>query len=110
MTKDDLFKYINENCSKEEFRTIRDNRSKILLTHSSSGQKQALSEILEDDNMKLQLSDTKYALEVKTLQMFYRMLSLDPLRACYGYDHVLKASEQGAVDTLMMTDSLFRYV
>jgi protein pelota len=78
--------------------------------HSSSGQKQALSEILEDENMQIQLADTKYAMEVKYLQTFYRMLSVDPLRACYGYDHVFKASEQGAVETLMMTDALFRYL
>lgn len=103
-----MLKYINETCSKEEFRSIRDNRSKILVVHSSSGQKHALSEILDDENIQMQLADTKYALEVNCLQTFYRMLSVDPLRACYGYDHVQKASEQGAVETLMMTDSLFR--
>ena len=99
---------MNENCSKEEFKAIRDNRSKILLVHSSSGQKQALSEILQEDSIQEQLQDTKYALEVKTLNQFYRMLSVDPLRACYGFDHVFKASEQGAIETLMLTDELFR--
>ena len=45
---------------------------------------------------------------MKHLESFYRILSVDPLKACYGYDHVVKASEQGAVETLMLTDMLFR--
>lgn len=29
--------------------------------------------------------------------------------AYYGYEHVMKAVELGAIDTLMLSDNLFRY-
>ena len=38
------------------------------------------------------------------------MLSTDAYRAFYGYDHVVKAAEQDAIETLLLTDSLFRYL
>ena len=106
--KDDFFKYLVENALKEQYRAIHDNKAKIVLAHSSSGQKHALSEILQEPGVQAQLSDTKYAMEVKSLEKFYRMMSSDPSRAFYGYAHVVKAAEQGAVETLMLTDALFR--
>lgn len=36
------------------------------------------------------------------------LMAVDPGRAVYGYRHVKMASEQMAIDTLMVTDSLFR--
>jgi protein pelota len=36
------------------------------------------------------------------------MMHADPDRAFYGYRHVALANEQGAVDTLLITDGLFR--
>lgn len=37
-----------------------------------------------------------------------RMMDTDPDKAYYGYDHVLKAHEQLAIDSLLVTDELFR--
>jgi len=36
------------------------------------------------------------------------MMGVDQLRACYGEKHVIKAVEQQAVETLLISDSLFR--
>jgi len=55
------------------------------------------------------LSDTKAAAEVQSLRDFNQMLGIDQSRAFYGYDHVAAAAEAQAVDTLLVTDSLFRY-
>lgn len=35
-------------------------------------------------------------------------MATDPARAFYGYKHVLMANEQLAIDTLLLSDSLFR--
>lgn len=35
-------------------------------------------------------------------------MATDPARAFYGYKHVLMANEQLAIDTLLMSDLLFR--
>ena len=54
------------------------------------------------------LADTKYSQELKVLNSFFEMLSNDPDRAYYGVDHVTAALESGAVQTLLITDGLFR--
>ncbi|VIO92417.1 Uncharacterized protein BM_BM5411 [Brugia malayi] len=52
--------------------------------------------------------DMKAQVEVKTLDMFYQLMATDPSRAFYGYKHVLMANQQLAIDTLLLSDSLFR--
>ncbi len=37
-----------------------------------------------------------------------RMIDTDPDKAYYGYNHVQKANEELAIDSLMVTDELFR--
>ena len=54
------------------------------------------------------LADTKASEEVRALESFYRTLSNDPLRACYGERHVAAAVEQQAVEQLLISDRLFR--
>eukprot|EP01137_Pigoraptor_chileana_P011316 Opistho-2@61978 len=46
--------------------------------------------------------------EVRTLETFYNMLSNEPDRAYYGYDHVMRAAERLGVETLLISDELFR--
>lgn len=52
--------------------------------------------------------DTKAAKETKLLQDFYDMMARDSARAFYGPGHVQAAHELGAVQTLLITDTLFR--
>jgi protein pelota len=52
--------------------------------------------------------DTKAFSEVRALDAFFEMLNTDADRAYYGYDHVKFANEQKAIDTLLVTDELFR--
>ena len=54
------------------------------------------------------LQDTKAARETQALQDFYSMLGQDSARAFYGPGHVRAAHELGAIQTLLITDSLFR--
>jgi protein pelota len=106
--KDDFYKHLNDGSSLAEYKPILENRSKIVLVHSSSGQKQALSEILADPLIQSQLSETKYAQEIKLLNSFYKLLANDSSRAFYGIDHVSRAAERGCIETLLLTDGLFR--
>jgi protein pelota len=54
------------------------------------------------------ITDTKAAQEVRALQDFFSMMSNVPERACYGPKHVEVAHERMAVQTLLITDELFR--
>ena len=56
------------------------------------------------------MSDTKAAGESKALQNFMTMLGNDPDRAFYGIKHVSLANENQAIETLLVSDSLFRQV
>lgn len=63
---------------------------------------------MQDPTLQMKLADTKAAREVQALDKFYEMMNMDPDRAFYGFDHVSKANERGAVGTLLVTDELFR--
>jgi len=106
--KDQFFDYLMQESTKTENKVILDNKSKFLLVHSSSGFKSSLKEILADPTVATKLGDTKAASEVKALETFYSILGTDSSRAFYGYNHVYAASQRLAIQTLLLSDSLFR--
>lgn len=107
-TKDQFFKYMMETAQTKDLKILLSNRDKFLLVHSSSGHRHALKEVLRDESVIKKLHDTKAIGEVKALDDFYQMLNTDPNRAFYGTKHVMIANEQGAIQTLLLTDELFR--
>jgi protein pelota len=68
----------------------------------------ALSEVLQDPAVIAKMSDTKAAGEVKALENFYTVLQTEPAKAFYGKKHVLAAAEAQAIETLLISDNLFR--
>lgn len=54
------------------------------------------------------IADTKAAGEVKALENFYSVLQTEPAKAFYGKRHIEKANEGQAIETLLISDSLFR--
>lgn len=79
-----------------------------MLVHASSGFKHSLKEVLQDSAVIAKMSDTKAASEVKRLETFYTMLQTEPARAFYGKKHVQQAIDAQAVETLLLSDNLFR--
>ncbi|KAI8056702.1 eRF1 domain 1-domain-containing protein [Syncephalis plumigaleata] len=106
--KDNLFQYLMEQAERRDIKIILDNKAKFVLAHCSSGHKHALEEVLRQPGMQSHLADTKAASEVKALERFYEALGKDEGRAFYGWDHVNKANERGAIETLLIADNLFR--
>lgn len=106
--KDDFFAYLQQESVRREDRILIENKSKFILCKASSGHKHALEEVFSNPQVMSQLTETKVAREVQVLQTFLRMLDTQPDRAFYGYQHVRKAQEQLAVDSLLVTDELFR--
>ncbi|KAF6773545.1 hypothetical protein AHF37_07301 [Paragonimus kellicotti] len=94
--------------SSKDKRVFLENKSKFVLVHSSSGHKHALKEVLADANILSKLANTKAATEVTALNDFYQMLKVDQSRAFYGYKHVKTAADAFAIDTLLVSDALFR--
>ena len=46
--------------------------------------------------------------EAVSLDKFFEALAIDPDRVCYGFKSVTFALENQAVDTLLVSDKLFR--
>lgn len=106
--KDAYYEYMIQQAVKTDNKVILDNKSKFMLVHASSGFKHSLKEVLQDPGVLNKMSDTKAAGEVKRLEAFYTMLQCEPARAFYGKKHVQKAIDAQAVETLLISDNLFR--
>ncbi|KAF9682837.1 hypothetical protein SADUNF_Sadunf05G0149700 [Salix dunnii] len=107
-TKDQFHRHLLLEAERRQLRPIIENKSRIVLVHTSSGYKHSLREVLDAPNVMNMIKDTKAAQEVRVLKDFFDMLSNDPDRACYGPKHVEVAHERMAVQTLLITDELFR--
>ncbi|KAL3623331.1 CDP-diacylglycerol--glycerol-3-phosphate 3-phosphatidyltransferase [Castilleja foliolosa] len=107
-TKDQFHRHLLLEAERKQLRSVIENKSRIVLVHSTSGYKHSLREVLDDPSVMNMIKDTQAAQEVRALKDFFAMLSNDPERACYGPKHVEVAHEQMAVQTLLITDELFR--
>ena len=85
-----------------------ENRDKIVLAPASSAYKHSLKEVLAAPGISSRIKNTKAAREVEALAAFYKMLADDAARAFYGPGHVFAAAEIGAIQTLLISDNLFR--
>lgn len=132
--KDDFFKFMMEQAIRQDDKLLMENKNKFVLCHSSSGHKHALDEVLNDpvrgsictlsfyedfyersdsccrflQAIQSQVADTKAVEDVKCLETFFSMLHTDQDRAYYSYKHVAAANANMAIETLMVTDELFR--
>lgn len=106
--KDSFKEYLNLEAQRKELKEWLANRSKIVLAPASSPYKHSLKEVLSSPGIASQIKDTKAALEVSTLSDFMNMLGSEPSRAFYGPGHVKAAHDLGAIQTLLISDTLFR--
>lgn len=66
------------------------------------------AEVLTDPSVIAKMADTKASSEVRALESFYTMLQTEPAKAFYGTKHVERANEAQAIETLLISDNLFR--
>ncbi|GFH11308.1 protein pelota homolog [Haematococcus lacustris] len=86
--KDSLKQYMDLEAVRRDLRPLIENKDKVVLAPASSAY--------------------KHALQVEALKAFMAMLSSDSARAFYGPGHVFAANDMGAIQTLLISDSLFR--
>lgn len=109
--KDDFFTFLMQTASsgsRSELKPFIEHKSKIILAHSSSGNSRSLPQALADQTVASRLSDTRAAGDIAALAKFFEVLGSDPSRAQYGWRHVRVAVDRGAVDCLLICDSLLR--
>jgi len=111
--KDDFFEHmfrkaVNTVASNAELRVLLDNKSKFMRVHCSNGHKSSIKQVLSDEATLKRLGDTKASEQTNSLNEFFKLLNVDESRAVYGQRHVEAANESQAIQTLMITDGLFR--
>lgn len=106
--KDEFFKFAMLHAARQDLKSILENKNKIVLCHSSSGHKHALDEVLSRPDVQVKLTKTKAVGEVHLLSEFHDMLKKDEARAVYGASHVKYACDMGAIEKMLVTDTLFR--
>ncbi|XP_045474773.1 protein pelota [Harmonia axyridis] len=106
--RDQFFEYMFQFAVQTDNKILLENKGKFMLVHASSGFKHSLREAMQDPAVITKISDTKAAGEVKALESFYQMLQCEPSKAFYGLKHIEKANEAQAVETLLISDKLFR--
>ena len=75
---------------------------------ANTAYKQSLHDLLQTPAVASQIADTKAMEEVKLLGRFREMLENSPARAYYGPGHVLAAHRASAIQSLLITDRVFR--
>ena len=106
--KDELYKYILAECVRRDDRPYIENKAKFVLCHSSSGHKHAIEELFLDSSIIAKVTETRLSKEIEVLNKFMRLLDTNPDKAYYGYFHVQKANNELAIDSLLISDELFR--
>ncbi|XP_046686902.1 protein pelota-like [Homalodisca vitripennis] len=106
--RDQFHEFMMQEAVKTDNKLLLDNKSKFLLIHASSGFKHSLREVLMDPAVTAKMADTKALGEVKALETFYTTLQTEPAKAFYGVKHVEAANESQAIETLLISDNLFR--
>ncbi|KAK9866260.1 hypothetical protein WJX84_000600 [Apatococcus fuscideae] len=106
--KEQFREYLLAEAVRQDLKPIMTNKDKILLAQASSAYSHSLKEVFANPGIAAQIKDTKAAQETKALQDFYSRLSTDSARAFYGSGHVIAAHELQAIQTLLISDKLFR--
>ncbi|CAK9065185.1 unnamed protein product [Durusdinium trenchii] len=106
--KDDFLAWMIQRATQSGDTQLLQKKSNFVSVHASCVHKQALKELLADEQVQKSIANTKAAAHLKALEEFYLMVQKEPDRVCYGPKQVFEAVEKCAVQTLMVVDSLFR--
>ena len=109
-TKDDFKKYMEEAIenNQKEWADLKENLNKIIYSHSSSGFKQSLEEILAKPELKRLIKDTKCVNDCTVMERFNEILGTDMDKCFFGMKSFNIAYEKKAIDTLIITDGYLR--
>mmetsp|Transcript_13567 Transcript_13567/g.23825 ORF Transcript_13567/g.23825 Transcript_13567/m.23825 type:complete len:383 (-) Transcript_13567:665-1813(-) len=106
--KDTLKEFMDKEAVRRDIRQLIENKDKIVLAPASSAYKHALQEVLTCPAVAARIKNTMAAREIEALSEFHEMMARDSARAFYGPGHVFAANELGAIQTLLISDELFR--
>ena len=108
-TKDDFKKFMEDKIeNNKDYVGIKTNLNKLIYTHSSSGFKSSLEEILSQKEIKGLIKEVKCVDDVSVMERFNEILALDMDKIFYGLKSFQYAYDKKAIDTLIITDGYLR--
>ncbi|MED6126017.1 hypothetical protein PIB30_074289 [Stylosanthes scabra] len=104
--KDEFRKFMISEAKRMKMRGVEENKGRIVV--ASSGCNGDLKELLGEGTVMNLMKDSKVGLQIRALKEVWDMVSSDSDRACYGPKSVENAKEMGAIETLLISDELYR--
>lgn len=92
----------------EVYQNVLKNKFKIIVAHSSNGFPHSLKDLLQIEKIQKKIGDTKYMKHENILKKFSKALNDNYGKALYGESEVTHAISMNAVESLMISDSLFK--
>ncbi|KAK9479817.1 hypothetical protein V1514DRAFT_327451 [Lipomyces japonicus] len=106
-----LLQRVMDHATKQGLAAVLRAKPKFVVVSCGSGHVHALNQVLREPAVMAKLADTKFARETVALNRFFAALNdADAGKAWYGPNHVHAAVRAGAVQTLLISDRLFRHV
>ncbi|XP_027349172.1 protein PELOTA 1-like [Abrus precatorius] len=105
-TKDEFRRFVLSEAKRLRMTWMEENKSRIVV--ASSGKNGDLGEVLGDRAVTDLIKDSKVGIEVRAFRELWDMVCNNSDRACYGPHNVESAHEMRAIETLLITDELYR--
>jgi len=105
---ENFYNYMISEAVKRQTKVLIDNKSKFVKVQSASGYIHSLNEALTDPSIASRVTDTKALEELNAINRLKKLMRDSPAKTCYGLKHIKKAHDEGAIETLMITDDLIR--
>lgn len=110
-TKDQFGDFLaNQSSNNKNYEVIRQNLKKFMYVHSSSGYKQALSEVMSKPDIMLKIKDMKASDDIIVMEKLNEILAKDMERVIFGMKAINIAFEKDALDTLIISDDFLRKI
>ncbi|SCA48476.1 PelOta protein homologue, putative [Plasmodium ovale] len=106
--KNDFFHFVYNKSEIKNEKKILNIQEKFLIIKTSSIYKTSINEIINDEHMKKKILNMKVVSHIDILNTFYKIFEKNEEKVCYGDAEVRHASSQNAIDSLLITDSIFR--
>ena len=81
---------------------------RVILTHSANAYKQSLKTVMGNQMIQQQIQQMGFSTETQLLDLFFETLRTEDTKVCYGRMSVECAMDHNAVETLLISDHLFR--
>lgn len=108
-TKDEFRRFVLLEAKRLRMKCIEENKTRIVVVGLECNKSDhVLKEILGDSTVMNSIKDSKVGLEIRAFRELWDMVCGNSDRACYGPKSVESAQEMRAIETLLITDELYR--